>query len=59
MNIQIYATDADIVSERNSMNIYLKGVDIKLLMGELSTKDKLDSIDPSDIADYLNNLKEG
>ena len=61
MNVQVYAQKIKVDAERDSMNVYLEGVDLDQLVGEFSTKDLLDAISVknfSDIVEYIAKVED-
>lgn len=53
MNIQLYASNARIEAERDTMNVYLEDIDLSLLVGQFNTDELLDEIDITELTAYL------
>lgn len=54
MNLQVYARQALIEpSDTTDFDVYLKGIDPSNVLSQFSSEDKLDSIELSDIIDYI------
>ena len=55
--IEIYAKGITTEAQSNITNILLTGIDASQVLSEFTTEERLDSVDPGDIADYLTKLQ--
>ena len=58
-NIQLYSSKAIVeVEDTKDFNVYLEGVDESLVLSQFTDREKLESVELSDILDYVKFVQE-